>query len=338
MGRHSGYIRAANLGIGISPFDRTRSPSEPQSLVLFNKDLSPVNIVDYVETARGGLAITDRRIYSISGFTSKITGRIIHESGFTKESLSDDSFVIGAEGDKIKAIRYYEEAGGYITDIVNSELSLPGNILQGVSLLDKHKILLFRCENTYNAETGVDTLYTLSVDASRRVKGFTQFTVPCEISYLIRIDKDRIGIVTTACEYLELDFNKDFNNEEGKWQDLYNGEYSTYECAFTPLPVLQVYADDFSVLKTTTLRYLVVGCNGHPAFDIQVIDGNTGRITRKTSFRRIRPNTVTVDSDFSGQVAVKNMPQNGSSQPELRISKTDDEYIEFSSINIQLGG
>ena len=75
---------------------------------------------------------------------------------------------------------------------------------------------------------------------------------------------------------------------------------------------------------------------GNPAFNIEILgDNNRGyeaNTNNKISFRKTSISDLTEDITFSGQLLVNNIPINGSSQPVVRLSKDDDNYIEIASM------
>lgn len=320
------YIRNADLGISTIS-DQDHVPTDPQSFIIESRLGDKSKTVDFIEYADKNLLVSNQKVFRVSNLSDRIRMQVELNSGVDTPVTSDSSTFIGGLGSVVKIMRYYEAIGGYVSDIANKETSIPGEINSIVSLLEKHKIVLFSLKNNK------DKLYVLSIGESRSVKGFSIFSFGCEIERLVQLSVDKIGVLTSDCKYSELDFGKDFSDDRG-YVDIDNeGNLTRYNSIMTTLPLLKLEDSSFSVFDSISLKQLSIGVTGHPAFNIRIIDNNSKR-TKSKEYRRVLPGRVTEDSLYSGHLVIKGLPANGSPQPSLSITKDDDGYLELASIEV----
>ena len=74
----------------------------------------------------------------------------------------------------------------------------------------------------------------------------------------------------------------------------------------------------------------------NPAFKIEVIDNASGT-KNSLDFRKVDKKNIAEDIKRSGQLVPIQLPPNGGSLPEIRISKNNDEYLEIASLTFDIG-
>ena len=320
--RNSGIENTTDIEFGV--------PTDPQKFLLTENQQSEPTVTSYLQRSSGDLLITDQKVLYVRNLAGIIAVNTELNSGLTAVGLTDESSYLGSLFNKVKLFNYFQEAGGYVATLANKELHIPSNIKSIVSLVGQHRVFLFI------TETEPNTVYTLTLNDNRKLKGFTKLNVPIDVHNIVKINESKVCLVSkTGLYYL------DFNTLYTSFKDQIDKDTSkTYECAVSTMPVLKLREDSFSATRSLKIQNLVIGMTGNPAFNIEILgDNNRGyeaNTNNKISFRKTSISDLTEDITFSGQLLVNNIPINGSSQPVVRLSKDDDNYIEIASMNMEI--
>ena len=245
--------------------------------------------------------------------------------GVSSNFVADSSYTVAALDNKVLALRYYEEASGYVTDVINEETKIR-DVDTAVSLIGKHRIILFHKENT-------NVVYCMAIGANRQFKGFSVFTFPRTISKLKGISPDKVGCLLQGGSYAELDFRAD---EDTVYQDDIDNKQTPFESRMATLPIIivdqQIASPDYTVVP----RSVTMGVHGYIDFTLSLVDDANDNVT-ETQLRY--PNADQVDETrlFSGLFTYKGIGHTNSDSPRIRISKKDDKYIAISSMILTVG-
>ena len=296
-----------------------------------------VEVVDYKEDGDRSFLVANNGIYTFrETVDTGLQARIVLREGMNTNTVLTSSALIGALDDEIKIARYYDEAGGFTSEIVNEELTLPGKVTSVAALFSKHKLVLFSVEGEPSH------IYCLAMGQGRQIKGFTRLRVNCEVNKLVQLDHDRIGILTKDCTYAELNFS-DKEHMTDDVAERVEGSFESnlitvpYKYIIRPMPLLSINDEDFSVISKTSISKIILGICGNPVFKYEIVSDVDRALSQEREFRRNDPDNVLKPLNYNGQLVIENLPQNGVNLPELRITKEDDQYIEIASINMYLG-
>ena len=293
--------------------DLSRTPAE--------FTLTNANATFYSDTERGGVLVSDKGMYSVSFTDAGVILRRQLTEGLDTNAITQSSMVLGGSGSSLKLNRFYEEAGGYVSDLLNDELTLPeiGNL---ASLFNRHQLILasFKANDS-------NRLLAISFNKQRAFKGFSFLEFRGIIKGIVPIDDNRVGVIF-ADGYGELDFSKKGSKDYGEF---------TYKYKIRTMPVLNVNEDDFSVTDTISIHSAILGFNGNPKFNYRVVDSLTGEDTRGVFSRHDKADASDEDYQFAGQLWVNNFDTNGGHLLEFEIEKEDGQHIEINSINLMVG-
>lgn len=323
------YLRASglldyvlrDLGLVVGDLDGSvLNIAQPQIF-----DIPNARISHYADTDRGGVVVSTKGIYFASFTNQGIVLRRQIEEGANTEAIVVASMILAGQDTTLKVNRFYQEAGGYTSDIVNDELTFPSKIKDLVSLVETHKLALVSLEDNQNH------IFALSLGEGRRIKGFSRFTFPSNVVSLSQLDNNRVAVNTQTESYA-----LDFADIKHMTDQVDIETKKDYEYALRPLPLIQLGDENFSVTKNTSIRSMIVGAQGDIEFKYDIIDSLSG--AKKTSSFKYAPKENVVDASGQGGLFwVNNVPANGSTLPEIRIYKLDDRFIEINTINIDLG-
>ena len=275
----------------------------------------------YGDTERGGVLVSDKGMYSVSFTDSGVILRRQLTEGLDTNAITQSSMVLGGSGASLKLNRFYEEAGGYTSDLLNDELSLPeiGNL---ASLFNRHQLILA----SFNTNDS-NRLLAISFNKQRAFKGFSFLEFRGIIKGIVPINDDKIGVIFED-GYGELDFSKEGSKDYGE---------TAYKYTVRTMPILNVNEEDFSVTDTVSIHSAVLGFNGSPKFKYRIIDALTGESVEGIFNKHDPADASDEEYTFSGQLWVNNFDANGGYLLELEIEKEDGQHMEINSINLMMG-
>ena len=250
--------------------------------------------------------------------------------GVTSNFVSDSGISMVAQNSSIYGMRYYREAGTFITDLLNKETRKIGRITHMVPLIGKHKLVL-----ALSAEEDGSRLYCLSLNNQRGYKGMSFFDLPVKARAIRKIDEDTVGILTTFGEYFEMSFDV---NENTAYRDLIRQTVSEpYKSSVSCLPVMSL-SDQLDVTNfPVAVTGLTIGLSGIMEFQLGFIDdveqNNFWQQVRHTADRAVdEPLT------FSGLYSHRLTPPFSSNIPRVTIEVLHDKPFTLSTLILELNG
>ena len=262
---------------------------------------------------------------SFAGSETGIQLDKIADYGITSNFASDSTYTVGALDDKVIVMRYYEEASGYTVDVVNEETQLQ-DIDTVVSLVGKHRLILFHKENT-------NVMYCMAVGSDRRFKGFSRLVFQNTIRKIKAVGPDTVGCLIADGTYAEIDFRADIDTV---YEDVVGGKRYLYESRLATLPVVVVDKEMSSPDFVVVPRGLTLSCHGYVDFTLSIVDDANQDVTEE----HIRyPSEGAIDStkQFSGLFTHKGLSNTNSDSPRIRITKRDKRYLSISSAILTIG-
>ena len=121
-----------------------------------------------------------------------------------------------------------------------------------------------------------------------------------------------------------------------------------FEINITTLPVFTLTDLEYSVFNSTSIVRAALTLEGHPDFDLEVID-NKNKVLGTTQVRRHLRTTAlvngveTLSEDitqtpyFAGPLLVESIPPHHTGYPRVRITKKNDKYLAINSMVLDLG-
>ena len=278
--------------------------------------------LSYTDTDRGGAIAGSTGLYFVSYRQEGIViSRQLNE-GINTNIVNNSAMVVGGFDKTIKLNRFYEEAGGFTSDIVNEDLTLPENVKDIISLMNTHQVMIFSLANDS------EYLYTLSFGGQREVRGFTRFKMPFGVKGIRQIDQNQIAALGSEGSYM-----MDFSNTE-IMADLTGQEPELYDILITPLPIISLETEDFDVTDSVAIQSIIIGIEGSSTLEYEISSLDSDTVPQ--SF--VRHDKADIRSDLqAGLVWINNVPANGGTIPTISFKKRDDKFIKINTINIQLG-
>lgn len=312
------------------------SPIDPKEFKINSKFNNFVNVTGVSAIGvRGGRPLytlaTNEKIYTLLDVNGNVIFQEAEEDvGYDTNHINESSITIGGKGNKIIALRYFQEFGGYVREIVNKELDNIENIVRVFNLSSLQDIVVFQVQDSQK-------LYCLSLGANRTIKGLSQFTLPIQIDRIEQLNETTLLIFDTTGTAYTMDFNEDFNSR-GADQIKDGDQTSTvkFTQAIETLPLLVVGERSTSTVKTISVTKAIIGCYGKPNMRM-IVDSDGSKTT--TNINKIGPgNVVDPVGNFQGQLLVESITANGGKYVTVEFQKDDGAPIEISSVQLMIGG
>ena len=311
------------------PFFGTSSPSfepavsDPKSFTIASKFRDSVKLTGVSAIGvRGGRPLytlaTNEKIYTLLDVNENIIFQEAEEGvGFSSNHINDSSITIGAFDKSLLALRYFNEFGGYVREIINkqSRRLFDHNIEQVISLSSLEDIVLFKPEGSQNY------LWCLSLGSNRTIKGISKFDFgEVLIDRVEQLDERSVVVFSKTATY-KLDFTQPLN-ERGTDRLTEEGIVigNNYTQRIQSLPIALINEKGTTLRKPVSVSSAIIGIEGTANFKLRMhSDGNISESIVNAK------NSQDIERSFAGQLVVESMPPNGGSEVIFEILKDDDE-------------
>ena len=261
----------------------------------------------------------------VGGATNPTSASSISGTGTSALLDQESSFLIHAVKNNINQTLFYDEARGYVTNILNQEYRKIKDITGGENLYSGHRLFFFYSE-------GEKDIYVLTMGLNRDILGFSRFELPVEVTGIRALDSDKILVVSEQDIYT-LDFSSDENT-------LYQDDgFGAWETRVTTLPISRVTDERSSLFEPVSINKVVISLSGAVDFVLEIIrrDGTVGA---KRSVRLSTNKDLTKVTEISGPVLVESIPSNSGGigeAPRVSIVSVNDKYLSIASMILDLG-
>ena len=302
------------------------TPRSPQSFIFTN----PLGEEDRILSVGGpdASSILIGAEHSIKRITPGTLGgdiqfQNISSAGVTSVLGYDTSMFFGASGKDLLTAQYFREQQGFAVKIMNNETRAIEEADAVVSLIPKHRLLLFSSRES-------NVLTCVSVGEQRQIKGISKFTLPRDVNVqrMKVIDGDTVGFLLSDGSYAEMNF--DTTSDTDYTDSIAAGE-SRYNSVVTTLPMYTMDAKRFSPGTSMTIRELFLYMYGYIDTTVSILNDDTG-VHETFDIRHPERDDATELRLFSGIYPYKAVPSNGAVAPRLRIEKNDNRYLSLSSL------
>ena len=323
----------------ISPLEQNLTSNDPSRFSFISKLGFKENIVDVIaETITtvflglsnsikhftGGLVDLDRGFDTLTG------------AGTTSNVDFESRFIIYASDKNIHQTKYYEEAGGWIANTINSEFQDIGDIDRIVNLYDAHRLFFFY-------KTGEKTLYCLTMGENRGILGFSRLDLGIKINLIKVLSKDELQIISDNRLYT-MDFRagKDELYEDGE-DIIKEGEtvvtsrsLGAWESRMATLPVFVLTDTESSLFEAMSVVRAVISCEGYAEFDVELLNED-GSLRVGRSYRESPNNDIAQVKYQSGAILIDGIPNNSGKPPRFSIVNNNNKYLSIASAVLDLG-
>lgn len=318
----SDYVRSDFFN-AINDFGVTPNGSDPVTFE-FEDDEEVVGVApSTVQGQENRIVIaTNKAVYLAQRFLNS-RGQVelafteIGESGSDIEPVNEGANIYTAKDNIPYAISYNEQFRSYQERRMVDDYSFgKSKIKQIISFFAKHNTILYLTEDS--------KIHVATMANSSQVIGMSVLTFNFTIQRMFKRSTDILELSTSE-GLVELDFSK---AEEGG-KDL---DKDFIPVNIRPMPIVVIQDEQLAADKDIEVRSMTIGVTGAGRFTVEVLGRDT--IPISTPYRFVDEDDVTRTKLFSELVYLDTFDDNGSIFPEIRITKNDDDYIEFSSISI----
>lgn len=320
------YLRNSEIPTG----DIIRNSLDPSIIRLNSKFGDYIIPTDIVDVSQHKLLVTNQKVYNYRE-TATITPQIdeILDSGYSTDIIADSSIIVGGDDNIVKVSRYFEDAKGFVDEIVNDDLRFNASITSVASLISKHGLIFFSLKND-------DNIYVLTIGKKRDIKGFSKFSVNNNVEKMINVNNDKVGFLTQT-RYYEFDFSNT-NSLEDEFLEI-GGSITTSIPIYRlkTMPLLELGDTDFSPNRIANIKKVIMGVSGNPEFNLNIINSLDGSKRAEKPYRRTNSGDIIEDVQHSGHILIDGIPPNGCELPQIEIVKDDGNYLEISSMTVLMG-
>ena len=287
----------------------------------------PDSVVDVVDDDNRIIVGLENSIRALSSFGAA-QEQIISNAGTSTDLATESRYILGALGDDIFQLAYYQEAGGYVHNVVNTDLN-PGDRFNMVAgLFGRHKLYFF-------GQEGAQEIYALAMGTGRSPKGISKLTFDFPIHEIFHFTQDKLALRSDSRIYT-LDFSKEAFREDGTpevYMDDPAGsrtQPAPFMCAVESLPVLEVDGVRPTPFDRMNIIRAAVGTEGFVDFEFSIINAQGRKTVKKGVSNRKRELEYT-----SGLTLIEGLHASGTAYPSIRIEKQTSKYLAISSVILE---
>ena len=287
----------------------------------------PDEVLDAVDDDNNIVLGLKNSVRTLSGFGSA-QERIVSNAGTSTKLATESRYILGALGDDIYQLAYYQEAGGYVHNVVNTDLN-PGDKFDMVAgLFGRHRLYFFGQEGSHD-------LYALAMGSGRSPKGVSKFTFDFPIHEIFHFTQDKLALRSDSRIYT-MDFSKEAFKEDGTpevYMDDPAGsrtQPAPFMCAIQSLPILEVDGVRPTPFDRMNIIRAAVGTEGFVDFEFSIVNAQGRKTVKKGVSNRKRELEYT-----SGLTLIEGLHASGTAYPSIRIEKQTSKYLAISSVILE---
>ena len=311
-------------GIDLSLTEASEGGNRYQFVTPRGQDDIVRNIIDDSQQLVLGLENSIRTLSSF-GVAREV---IVSNAGTTSDLATESRYILGANKDDIFQLAYYEEAGGFVYNIVNTDLN-PGSEFNMVAgLFGRHKLYFF-------GQEGAREIYALAMGTGRSPKGVSKLEFDFDIHEMFHFTQDKLALRSDDSIYT-LDFSKEAFREDGTpevYEDDPAGsrmQPAPFMCAIQSLPILEVDGVRPTPFDRMNIIRAAVGTEGFVDFEFSVVNAQDRKLVKKGVSNRKRELEYT-----SGLTLIEGLHASGTAYPSIRIEKQTSKYLAISSVILE---